>query len=278
LRNLLERDEAQAETFALRLPGYTTKGPLPSSQRRPEGSRGRKPKLLAWNITGLRLAPVEAVTVLMEWLKEDRVPPGIRIGDSLRYWQRAAQLVLEALARQRLIPGLKHLNGGLHARWLPLLDGHRLDRLAEATPPVCRAAAEDTPGPGALLKSFLEEMCDALARAWSFAPDSIQDSSEPGSRWVQTLFGPPAPIRASAAQQASLERSHELWLRRLKLAGGEHFRVARQLSAPENQIKGHGWSLSFALQAQDDPSLLVQAADIWQAGDALGGVRRLKDP
>jgi SNF2 family DNA or RNA helicase len=278
LRNLLGRDEAQAETFTLRLPGYTTKGPLPSSQRRPEGSRGRKPKLLAWNITGLRLTPVEAVTVLMEWLEEDRVPSGVRIGNSLRYWQRAAQLVLEALARQRLIPGLKHLNGDLHARWLPLLDGHRLDRLAEAMPPVCRAAAEDTPGPGALLKSFLEEMCDALARAWSFAPDSIQDTSEPGSRWVQTLFGPPAPIRASAAQQASLERSHELWLRSLKLAGDEHFRVALQLSAPENQTKGHDWSLSFALQAQDDPSLLVQAANIWQAGDALSGVRRLKDP
>ncbi|MGH3147152.1 MAG: hypothetical protein ACRDTR_15250, partial [Rubrobacter sp.] len=225
----------------------------------------------------MRLEPVEAIAVLMEWLEEERVPTNVRVGDSMRYWQRAAQLALEALARQRLIPGLKRLEDGLYTRWLPLLDGHRLDRLAQAMPPVCRAAAEEVPAPGALLKGFLEETCDALARAWSVAPGAAKDSTDPDSRWVGGLFGPPAPIKASAAQQASLERSHQLWLRGLKLAGDEHFRVALQLSAPDGARDGH-WSLSFALQAQDDPSLLVGAADIWHAGDALGGVRRLKDP
>jgi superfamily II DNA or RNA helicase len=234
--------------------------------------------LRAWNIPGLQLAPAEAVSVLTEWLEADRIPPDVRLGDSLRYWQRAAQLALETLARQRLIPGLRRLDGGLYTRWLPLLDGHRLDRLAEAMPPVCRAAAEEASGPGTLLKSFLEETCDALVRAWSFAPEAMWDPTDPGSRWVQALFDPPAPIKVSVAQRASLERSHQLWLRSLKLAGDEHFRVALQLSAPAKQTKGRNWSLSFALQAQDDPSLLVQATDVWHAGEALGGVRRLKEP
>ncbi len=280
LRSLLGRAEARAETFTLRLPG-DTKGPLPSSQRyevSQGSSRKRKPKLRAWNVPGLRLTPDEAVGVLLAWLEEDRVPPDVRIGDSLRYWQRAAQLAVGALARQRMVPGVKRLeDDNLYARWMPLLDGLLLDRLSEAMPPVCRAVAGETRSPGALLKDFLEETCDALARAWSVAHEEpARDPSEPGSRWVGALFGPPAPIGGSAAQQASLERSHHLWLRALKLAGDEHFRVALQLSAPDG-TEGD-WSLSFALQARDDPSLLVRAADVWQARDALLEVRRLKEP
>src|SRR4051794_33080794 len=120
LRALLGRDEARTETFTLRLPGNTRK-PLPSlqGQTEPDGRRKRKPTLRAWNIPGLWLAPVDAVSVLTEWLEADRVPPDVRLGDSLRYWQRAAQLALETLARQRLIPGLKRLGDGLYARWLP---------------------------------------------------------------------------------------------------------------------------------------------------------------
>ncbi|MCA1717653.1 MAG: DEAD/DEAH box helicase [Actinobacteria bacterium] len=279
LRTLLGRAEARTETFLLRLPGNTRR-PLPSLQghAEPDGRRRRKPTLRAWNIPGVGLAPVEAVSVLTEWLEADRVPSDVRLGDSLRYWQRAAQLALESLARQRLIPGLKRLDGDLYTRWLPLLDGARLDRLAEAMPPVCRAAPEEAPGPGTLLKSFLEETCDALVRAWTFAPEAMRDPADPGSRWVRALFGSPAPIEVSAAQQASLERSHQLWLRSLKLAGDEHFRVALQLSAPDNQTEGRDWALSFALQARDDPSLLVRAADVWHSREALGEVRRLKEP
>src|SRR5215210_2252405 len=277
LRALLGRAEARTETFALRLPG-NSKRPLPTLQGHAEPDGRRKPTLRTWNIPGVGLAPVEAVSVLTEWLEADRIPPDVRLGDSLRYWQRAAQLALETLARQRLIPGLKRLDGDLYTRWLPLFDGHRLDRLAEAMPPVCHAAPEEAPGPGTLLKGFLEETCDALVRAWSFAPEAMRDPTDPGSRWVRGLFGSPVPIEVSVAQQASLERSHQLWLRSLKLAGDEHFRVALQLSAPAKQTKGRNWSLSFALQARDDPSLLVHAADVWHAGETLGRVRRLKEP
>ena len=69
----------------------------------------------------------------MRLLEPDSLPPDVRLGDSLRYWQRASQLALEALAGQQTIPGLKHREDGLYARWLPLLDNQRLERLAGAT-------------------------------------------------------------------------------------------------------------------------------------------------
>jgi hypothetical protein len=93
--------------------------------------------LRVWEVQGLR--PGRAVEVLMRLLEPGSLSPDVRLGDSLRYWQRAAQLALEALAGQQVIPGLKHRQDGLYARWLPILDHERLERLAGAMPPVCRA-------------------------------------------------------------------------------------------------------------------------------------------
>jgi SNF2 family DNA or RNA helicase len=289
LRDLLGREQAQIETFTLLLPS-STRRPLPSPQLGSgEGRKIKSPALRPWNITGLRVEPVEAVTVLMEWLEDEGARPDVRLGASVRYWQRAAGLALEALAQQRLIPGLKRFDDGLYARWLPLFDGHRVGGLGEAMPPVCRAlatpSAQGTRDPEALLRDFLEETCDALTRAWTSVPRPLQDisvldasqpGSEPGLRWARALFGPPRPIAASEAQAESLERSHRLWLRNLKLAGDEHFRVALRLSTPD--WEEGAWSLDFFLQARDDPSLLVGAADIWGGGEALAGLRRLKEP
>jgi SNF2 family DNA or RNA helicase len=268
---MLGRMGVADETFTLSLPGYKG-GPLPSTEvpgRRP----GRKPTLHSWEIIGLKFTPAEAVEVLAGLIQEGSTPSGLRLGDSLRYWQRAAELVLEALAQQKLLPGLRRLDGELYARWRPLLDGHRTERLIGAMPPVCRAAPQQVLAPGELLESFLEETTDALVREWGSVPGPLQDPSEPGSRWLEALFGEPAPIPASKAQLESLESSHNLWLRNLKLAGDEHFRVAFRLSAPGGAEDS--WSLEFALQARDDPSLLVPAGDIWRGNVS---VRRLRNP
>jgi SNF2 family DNA or RNA helicase len=271
LRDLLGETGAEVETFTLLLPGNSRR-PFPSPQLRGAelGRRGRR-ALRAWEIQGLR--PGRAVEVLMRLLEPGSLSPDVRLGDSLRYWQRAAQLALEALAGQQVIPGLKHRQEGLYARWLPILDHERLERLAGAMPPVCRADPKGPPAPKALLENFLEETCDTLAREWSSAPEPPKDPTEPGSRWVRALFGRPEPVRLSAAQREDLERSHRLWLRNLRLAGDEHFRVAFRLSAPN---RGNRWSLDFALQARDDPSLLVPAAAVWRG--TASDVRRLVNP
>ncbi|PLS84690.1 MAG: ATP-dependent helicase [Actinobacteria bacterium] len=287
----------EADTLEVLLPG-NDQGPFASV----DGTSGRrKVALRPWRVPALRLAPTEAVPVLMQWLDAERIPQELRLGDSVRYWQQAAQLALEALAGQRLIPGLERLDGRLYARWRPSLDGHRLRQLGEAMPPVCRALVDPSAGPQAegdlapeaLLRDFLEQTCDALARAWTSAPgplreisglDASQPGSEPGLRWARALFGTPRPIAVSEAQAQSLERSHRLWLRNLSVAGDEHFRVAFRLSEPDPNLDGNSeegegvWSLEFLLQAQDDPSLLLEVAAIRGGGEALGGVRRLTEP
>lgn len=279
---------------------------LPSNASGPfdsvSGTSGRrKVTLRPWRVPALRLAPTDAVPVLMEWLEADRIPENVRLGDSARYFQQASRLTLEALAGQRIIPGLERIDGGLYARWQPSLDGHRISQIAEAMPPVCRALvcpsaethSEANAAPEALLRNFLEESCDALARSWTSAPVSLreisvmdpsQPGSDPGLRWARALFGSRRSISASEAQAESLQRSHRLWLRNLSLAGDEHFRVAFRLSEPKPGPDGEfehadgTWPLEFLLQATDDPSLLIEADTIRNGTDALAGVRRLTEP
>jgi hypothetical protein len=96
LRDLLGETGAEAETFTLLLPGNSRR-PFPSPQLRGAelGRRGRR-ALRAWEVQGLR--PGRAVEVLMRLLEPGSLSPDVRLGDSLRYWQRAGQLALEALA------------------------------------------------------------------------------------------------------------------------------------------------------------------------------------
>lgn len=279
---------------------------LPSNASGPfdsvNGTSGRrKVELRTWRVPALRLVPAEAIPVLMEWLEAERVPQGVRLGDSLHYWQKAAQLALEALAGQKLVPGLERIDDRLYGRWQPQLEGHRIGQLAEAMPPVCRALnqsptethSEANPAPEALLWDFLEESCDSLVRHWTSAPgplreisvlDASQPGSDPGLRWARALFGSRWPIAASEAQTESLQRSHRLWMRNLSVAGDENFRVAFRLSEPEPDPDGDSeqadgtWTLEFLLQATDDPSLLIEADTVRSGAQALAGVRRLREP
>ena len=167
----LGRAGAKAETFTLLVPGNSRR-PFPSVQL-PGADRHRRGRraLRAWEIQGLR--PARAVEVLVRLLEPDSLPPDVRLGD--------CQRALEALAGQQTIPGLKHREDGLYARWLPLLDNQRLERLAAAMPPVCRADPKEAPAPRVLLEDFLEETCDALVREWSSPPEPLKEPSEPGA-------------------------------------------------------------------------------------------------
>lgn len=173
---------------------------LPSNASGPfdsvDGTSGRrKVELRPWQVPALRLTPAEVIPVLVEWLETERVPWDVWLGDSVRYYQKAAQLALEALAGQDLVPGLEQCGTRLYARWQPQLDGRQIGQLADAMPPVCRALVELSAGPGAedslapetLLRDFLEESCDSLSRAWIPVPPgplrelSVLDPSQPDS-------------------------------------------------------------------------------------------------
>ena len=250
------------------------------------------PTLRRWTINGLLLDTAQALSLFTYLHQHDR-PPSLRLGPDARYWQAAFAFVLELLARQLMRPVLVQVNGkkgvGFESRWQPLLDGEeearRVAQLAAAMPPICRADAADpadTALPDALLDSFLNHLTDAAVRLWAAGQALLWPAnSDPAAAWLRALFASDPTIHAAPGQLQHLASGFRAWERTLTIAGDKHYRVAMRLEAPSQQSleppnqSDHSWQLHYLLQARDDASLLVPAAEVWDAkGQALQALGR----
>lgn len=282
-------DSAQLGAVRLRLPS-THNLPLSSPDLNPEWEVDEytNPKLQPWLVRGLWLPPARAFSVLSNLPKESAAS-GFTLGADARFWQLVCDLVLEVLAKQKVLPVLikSHPEGRpeqYFARWLPVLDspkdGPRQAALEKAMPPICRAELgrqirvgrtlqRTVFSPHTLLDSFLRMTCDALARSWgkASAPLLLPEMGNPLDIWLSALFTPEATVNAAPGQLQSLYSSIKGWLRNLTASGNEYFRIAFQLIAPEaaetEDQQPKNWELLFMLQSRSDPSLLISAEDIW---------------
>ena len=279
---------AKERKITLRLPS-TRSGPVPSTRLAHawELDEQTPPFLAPWIITGFHLAPVEALDILLQvpvLERDERMQATpFMLADDTRYWLKSASLVLEVLAAHKLAPVIAQADPAgqvHHARWLPVLDGPkdgpRLALLEHAMPPVCRAeigAYGEHVSQRALLNSFLNTLCDALARAWGASAvqglKRIEDG--PVQHWLAALFSSHPNVKATPAQLQALLGSQRAWLRNLHIAGDSAFRIAFRLEAPlqQSETRHPSWQLHYLLQARDDPSLLVAADTVWKT---KGGV------
>ncbi len=294
-------ESAQANLVTLHMPSTRT-GPLPSPILNHvwELDLETEPFLAPWRIDGLWLQASSAFSVLINLPKESEFGDFI-LGDDAIYWQNVCSLTLEILSEQKILPIMVPINAtrdAFHARWQPVLDGHndgpRIAKLVEAIPPICRAESlhGDRIFPGslpparALLDSFLNTMCDALARAWGSGSEAIRlipENPTPFEAWVKALFTPDANIKVSPVQATALFSSVRAWMRNLQAAGDNYFRVALQLIAPENQVDSPSqpaWVLKYLLQSRDDPSITINAEQIWNTRTAtlMVGDKRCEYP
>jgi len=241
------------------------------------------PQLAAWRLEMLPLDPVRAPELLLG-LADEGLPVGLVPAEDLRYWILATQLALDLLSRQRFLPALQRQGQAYVARWQLLLDdegdARQLRRLAEAMPPVGRAlvwtADAPEPQPGQLLRAYLDAVVDALARAAVSstlpAPKTRSRASpSPGEAWLAALRGDPV-LQGEPAALAALYREYKPWAGAGRTAA-DTFRVCFRLDPPVPEaIEGvvvprageRDWTLRYLLQATDDPSLLVPAAEVWR--------------
>ena len=271
--------------------------------------------LAPWIASGLSFSPQEALPLLLDLPMLERRNRGVIAGEDGRYWRIATTLVLEALAAQKTVPVINPGRGGFQARWLAVLDSprdsQRLAFMEKNMPPVCRAewrdpnnhqpprgrgkyppnnspsnggaqngdatqwGAPNPPTPRGLLTSFLNNLCDSLARQWGaehirttekrpLAPTEARPGTyearyemehsprpeagngnvrpfpslenHPAYNWLTALFRGDSTIRGSAAQVQALDSGFRAWIRNLHLAGDATFRITFRLEAPENPV------------------------------------------
>ena len=290
LGDILRRSTGR-DSITLRLPTTRT-GPYPSPRLAHSWTLDgeTQPSLAPWTVSGLWLMPQDALPILLDLPRLERYNNQVILAEDARFWRIAASVAVEAMAAQKIVPVVANgQSGSALARWQAVLDtprdAQRLAFLERNMPPVCRAeippnnAARDwvPPSPQVLLASFLNGLCDALARQWGWSefrrPQNLED--QPGLRWLNTLFQADPRIKATQAQVQSLESGFKAWIRNLHLAGDSTYRIAFRLDAPgdeTNQPEPRGlpdenWKLHYMLQARDDPSLLVPADMVWRTSN-----------
>ncbi|HVL98197.1 MAG TPA: DEAD/DEAH box helicase [Egibacteraceae bacterium] len=278
-----------AGELRLRLPS-TDASPLPSPGL-PGASvvdRRAGTSLAPWRVDALAVPPAPALELLLSTPTDDPSD-----GRSLVWLAAAARLALNLVARGRVLPALVVAPGGHEARWLPVLaadDRDRIARLAAGMPPVLRA--EDRPEPadaGALTREVLTALVDATARdalrrdGGIRLPRSRRTASSPAAEsWLTALTLEDARVEADATDLALLAKQLDAW-RRSSLVDTGPLRTCFRLHSPppkgDAEHDDAGWRLEFCLQATDDPSLVVPAAEVWQARDTLRFLeRRFEQP
>jgi SNF2 family DNA or RNA helicase len=228
------------------------------------------PTLTSWRVPALTFDATRAAELLLllgdEELSADRM-----LGDDLRFWSVATRFAFELLYRQRLAPTVRKDGESYLARWEPVLDdddAQRFARLERSMPPVCRAPATEL-SPRALLNDYLETVVDTVARQ-ACAPLARRrrksDRWPPNFAWMEALKADPA-IQAEAGELGTFHQEFREWVQAAPSAGASTFRVCFRLDPPEAAEydgKPDDWSLRYLLQATDDPSLLVPAAEVWR--------------
>jgi non-specific serine/threonine protein kinase len=273
---------ASERGLSLMLPG-SIEGPQASPQllRRQDGGREQLPVGLdAWEVPALGIEPGAVVDLLLAL--PPACPPGVAIGDSLRFLAEVSKLGLEFVARGRLLPELAHWGDEWVARWRPIAvdpeDAQRIGLLVDALPPLVRAECSVTregESPAAIVESLLAAVVDSCARGFvaETLTGGVGRASTVVDAWLTALAGPDAVVRGEERELAELAEALERWREAgLQDAAQRSFRTCFRLSAPdagddecEQPDAAGGWRVEILVQAKDDPSVLVGAQDVWSA-------------
>ncbi|MGO9080139.1 MAG: DEAD/DEAH box helicase [Streptosporangiaceae bacterium] len=303
--------KAAEDELTLHLP--TASGqPLASPELAAEDSTSARVRLAPWRIPVLTFEPAVAGDLLASLADagaEQAVP-----GGSVRYLDAIAALAADLAARGRVLPGLTE-DDGYCARWLPVLagtDAQRARELAAAMPPLCRATEASGVPSAAVLADALDTLADAAVRR-SLGPGFAllpprrgrRPAREPvAERWAAALTGADSQVtvldKQDEREAAELAASLAAWRQAAQQPAGPVrtcFRLIEPATAeeptatagepagtagePAGTAEPDGWTVELALQATDDPSLLLPAAGIWSGATAGGwaaaGVRHPED-
>jgi intein/homing endonuclease len=246
--------------------------PLPLRELRDAGADvpPGEPELAPWRVRGLLLSAAAATELLID-IGELRC-----LGSDLRCWHTATLLAMDLVVGQQLMPTLARAGHRLRARWQPRpvpATAGKISALARALPALCRAVAatpEAAPGPRALVDGFLAAAVDALARSLAADDQAMaaqlaswrSETNSPGAAWMAALVGPEPELALNVRLGDELFKAWQDWAGLEHVAGDESFRITFRLEPPADA--GAPWALSYMLQATDDPSLLVPAAQLWR--------------
>jgi hypothetical protein len=202
---------------------------------------------------------------------------GAVLGASARYLGVVAQFAADLVARGRVLPGVDR--EGPRAVWRPVLTGPDAAwarSLALAMPAAVVAGigiAAQSPEVQPVLADALDGLTDAAARR---TLDGLRlDSRGSGDPTVRAWLGAlTRRDRSFAAQPSAVETLAAALVEWQRDAVGGPVRACFRVVEPIGANDDEGWRVQFALQAADEPSLVVDAAAVFGSPGALRALAR----
>jgi len=277
---------------------------LPTRARRPVDSpelvRDEPPAtrgtltLARWRVPALSLHPDDALAALADLSTVEEFAADVVPGASTRHLAQLAAFAHDLVSRGRLLPTVDSERA--RALWRPVVTGPDQEwvrALALALPPVARALVSpgtadgtaDAPAAASVVAAALDDLVDAAARCAIAAqppvgPRAAAKGSRTGGgrtagatrageglRWLSALIGPQRTVQAQPEELATLATGLRRWQR--DAVTGKVRAFFRLVEPSEEDGSDGDWRLDFALQAADQPSLLVDAERIWHEESAL---------
>jgi hypothetical protein len=222
-----------------------------------------------WEVPTLEYDAVDAF-VLLRGLDTDS---GV-LGASARYLVAVAEFAADLVARGRVLPGVDR--DGPRAVWRPVLTGPDAAwarSLALAMPTAVAAGIEVGAAATTVLASALDELVDAAARS---TLDGLRlDSRGPGDPTVRAWLGAlTRRDRSFTAEQPAVESLAAKLAEWQRDAVGGPVRACFRIVEPMGADEDESWRVQFALQAADEPSLVVDATAVFGSRGALRALAR----
>ncbi len=273
----------RAGTATLSLP---TRGRVPLDS--PELVRDEVPQdgrgavaLAPWRVPTISYDPDEALPVLAAVAGPAELDDTV-LGASARHLVQIAAFAHDLVARGRLLPGIELPTGNAPSRavWRPVLTGPDAawaQALVLGLPPSTRADGDAAP---TVVAGAIDALVDAAARLAIDSTDKLptqqeRTAADPWRAWLARLAGADRTVAITEEAAHELADAVATW-QRDAVAG--RVRACFRLVEPFDD-EADEWRLDFALQAADQPSLLVDADRVWGARGALKALaRHLDDP
>jgi non-specific serine/threonine protein kinase len=268
-----------------------------------EDAVATKPRLRAYRVPALVVAPGQASEFLSAL--EDRFAGsenGVLLGPTVEFLLGAARLGRHLVAQQRFVPALRQQStGDLHGLWQAWVGdektAQRVAMLMASMPPAARAAVDEYDHkPWPMLESFLSAVVDAECRR-TLIHENMVDAIEGRDAaadaqvaWLAGLLGQGDDVSTQGAARTNMVKQVRRWISGLEDRGtSSSWRLLIRLSEPADaalltDMEEPGdsvmWPLTFHLQSQENPRLVVDASDVWLlATDAITVEgRRLESP
>jgi non-specific serine/threonine protein kinase len=231
------------------------------------GETGPEVESRPWQVPALLVSPDVALAMRGEI-------PSIQVaGASIVHIACLADFAVDLVARGRVLPGV--LPEGPYAVWRPVLTGPDATwarTLATSLPPPL-AAAELSDGLG-VWAAALDALVDAAARAALGAtrPDRARVGNRAVRAWLGTLTGADRRFQADLTEVHALATALATW-QQDAVAGP--VRACFRLAEPA--AEEDAWEVAFALQASDEPGLVVAADAVWRSRGKLRALARHVD-